>query len=168
MGGAGLLPARPAASCGGTNDRARARRRDARRSGGGPGLAGCRPLHRRSNPFLCDGSAGADRRGEQPALLARLLAVREDIKVASTRERLWQAAARLVPAENAGDFNQALMDLGALVCTPREPAAWFVRCRGSARRGSSAFKTGCPRRRPRPLRSWSRKPRWFWCAAGES
>ena len=54
-------------------------------------------------------------------VLARLLAVREDIKVASTRERLWQAAARLVPAENAGAFNQALMDLGALVCTPREP-----------------------------------------------
>jgi A/G-specific adenine glycosylase len=54
-------------------------------------------------------------------VLARLLAVREDIKVASTKERLWQAASRLVPAENAGAFNQALMDLGALVCTPREP-----------------------------------------------
>jgi A/G-specific adenine glycosylase len=54
-------------------------------------------------------------------VLSRLLAVREDIRVASTKERLWQAAARLVPAENAGAFNQALMDLGALVCTPREP-----------------------------------------------
>ncbi len=54
-------------------------------------------------------------------VLARLLAVREDIKVASTKERLWQAASRLVPPENAGAFNQALMDLGALVCTPREP-----------------------------------------------
>jgi A/G-specific adenine glycosylase len=54
-------------------------------------------------------------------VLARLLAVREDIKVASTKERLWQAAARLVPHERPGAFNQALMDLGALVCTPREP-----------------------------------------------
>jgi A/G-specific adenine glycosylase len=54
-------------------------------------------------------------------VLARLLAVREDIKVASTKERLWLAAARLVPAQNAGAFNQALMDLGALVCIPREP-----------------------------------------------
>jgi A/G-specific adenine glycosylase len=54
-------------------------------------------------------------------VLARLLAVREDIKVASTKERLWQAASRLVPPENSGAFNQALMDLGALVCTPREP-----------------------------------------------
>jgi A/G-specific adenine glycosylase len=55
-------------------------------------------------------------------VLARLLAVRDDIKVAKGRERLWQAAARLVPPEHAGGFNQALMDLGALVCTPREPA----------------------------------------------
>jgi A/G-specific adenine glycosylase len=55
-------------------------------------------------------------------VLARLLALRDDIKLASIRERLWLAAARLVPAENAGAFNQALMDLGALVCTPREPA----------------------------------------------
>jgi A/G-specific adenine glycosylase len=55
-------------------------------------------------------------------VLARLLAVREDLKASSTRERLWQAAERLVPAEHAGNFNQALMDLGALVCTPREPA----------------------------------------------
>ena len=55
-------------------------------------------------------------------VLARLLAVCDDIKVASTRERLWQAAARLVPPKDAGAFNQGLMDLGALVCTPREPA----------------------------------------------
>jgi A/G-specific adenine glycosylase len=55
-------------------------------------------------------------------VLARLLAVREDIKLTSARERLWLAAARLVPPEKAGAFNQALMDLGALVCTPREPA----------------------------------------------
>ena len=54
-------------------------------------------------------------------VLARLLAVRDDLTVASTRERLWRAAARLVPPANAGAFNQALMDLGALVCTPREP-----------------------------------------------
>ena len=30
--------------------------------------------------------------------------------------------AQLIPAEEAGDFNQALMELGALVCTPAAPA----------------------------------------------
>jgi A/G-specific adenine glycosylase len=54
-------------------------------------------------------------------VLARLLAIEENLKAASTQERIWQAAARLVPAVGAGTFNQALMELGALVCTPREP-----------------------------------------------
>ena len=34
---------------------------------------------------------------------------------------IWEAAARLVPARQPGRFNQALMDLGALVCTPSRP-----------------------------------------------
>ena len=99
-------------------------------------------------------------------VLARLLAVREDFKVASTRERLWQAAERLVPAENAGAFNQALIDLGALVCTPREPACLICPLSSSARHGSLAFKIGC-RRRPRSLLPWlSRKRPSSWCASG--
>jgi A/G-specific adenine glycosylase len=58
-------------------------------------------------------------------VLARLLALRQNLKTAPAQERLWQAAERLVPAANAGAFNQAIMELGALVCTPREPACLF-------------------------------------------
>ncbi len=47
-------------------------------------------------------------------VLARLLALREDVKATATRERIWQAAQRLVPERGAGDFNQALMDLGRI------------------------------------------------------
>jgi A/G-specific adenine glycosylase len=55
-------------------------------------------------------------------VLARLLAERENVEAAAARERIWQAAGRLVPAQGAGTFNQALMELGALVCTPRQPS----------------------------------------------
>jgi A/G-specific adenine glycosylase len=55
-------------------------------------------------------------------VLVRLLAVREEIKTTSARDRIWHAAQRLVPKSGAGTFNQALMELGALICTPREPA----------------------------------------------
>ncbi len=55
-------------------------------------------------------------------VLARILAIEDDLKTASTQRRLWQGAERLVPAVGAGKFNQALMELGALLCTPREPA----------------------------------------------
>jgi len=55
-------------------------------------------------------------------VLARLLAWRGDLKASASQTRLWTAAERLVPPREAGKFNQALMDLGALVCTPRSPA----------------------------------------------
>jgi len=55
-------------------------------------------------------------------VLARLLALQGNLQTAATRERVWQAAERLVPAEGAGTFNQGLMELGALVCSPRQPA----------------------------------------------
>jgi len=37
-------------------------------------------------------------------------------------EELWTAASRLLDAKWPGDFNQAMMELGAVVCTPRAPA----------------------------------------------
>ncbi len=39
-----------------------------------------------------------------------------------TREQLWNAAQHLLDVEHSGDFNQAMMELGATVCTPRAPA----------------------------------------------
>jgi len=37
-------------------------------------------------------------------------------------EELWRAADHLLDAKRPGDFNQAMMELGAVVCTPRAPA----------------------------------------------
>jgi A/G-specific adenine glycosylase len=36
-------------------------------------------------------------------------------------EAVWQAAERVLDATRPGDFNQAMMELGATVCTPRQP-----------------------------------------------
>jgi A/G-specific adenine glycosylase len=36
-------------------------------------------------------------------------------------EELWTAANRLLDAKRPGDFNQAMMELGAVVCSPRAP-----------------------------------------------
>ncbi len=46
-------------------------------------------------------------------------------RLAGTRlagEELWTAANRLLDAKRPGDFNQAMMELGAIVCMPRAPA----------------------------------------------
>ncbi|MGA2374768.1 MAG: A/G-specific adenine glycosylase [Candidatus Sulfotelmatobacter sp.] len=39
-----------------------------------------------------------------------------------TGEELWNASNDLLDAKRPGDFNQAVMELGAVVCTPRAPA----------------------------------------------
>ncbi len=55
-------------------------------------------------------------------VLARWFAIRSDLKASSTQTRLWEAAGRLVPPTGAGVFNQAFMELGALICTPKSPS----------------------------------------------
>lgn len=54
-------------------------------------------------------------------VLARLLNIRDNIDSTLGREQLWAGSARLVPGSNARDFQSAMMDLGALVCTARAP-----------------------------------------------
>jgi A/G-specific adenine glycosylase len=54
-------------------------------------------------------------------LLSRLLAFQGDPASTAGQRLLWQAAESLLPRKQAGAFNQALMELGSLVCTPRAP-----------------------------------------------
>ena len=55
-------------------------------------------------------------------MVARLGAVRGPIDQAATRDRLRALGQAWVPARRAGDFAQAVMELGATVCAPRAPA----------------------------------------------
>ncbi len=59
--------------------------------------------------------------GNVARVFARVFAIRANVKAPRTMQALWQLAEELVPARNPGDFNQALMELGALVCTPANP-----------------------------------------------
>ncbi len=54
-------------------------------------------------------------------LFARLQNMHVRIDCGAGRERLWNFAASLLPPRNAAIYNSALMDLGALICTPGEP-----------------------------------------------
>src|SRR5205814_7095195 len=54
-------------------------------------------------------------------VLARLFGYRGNPREGEGRAWVWSAAEAVLPAKRAGDFNQALMELGALVCTPAAP-----------------------------------------------
>lgn len=65
---------------------------------------------------------------DEPALdgnirrvLSRLFDVSDPINTTSGEKHLWQLAAEHLPARMAGIYNQAFMELGALVCTPHSP-----------------------------------------------
>ena len=58
--------------------------------------------------------------GNVERVVARLFAVEDPLPGA--KPRLAELAARLTPSERPGDFAQAMMDLGATICTPRNPA----------------------------------------------
>jgi A/G-specific adenine glycosylase len=58
--------------------------------------------------------------GNVERVVSRLFAVRQPLPSAKTEIR--RLAATLTPARRAGDFAQAMMDLGAEICTPKRPS----------------------------------------------
>lgn len=54
-------------------------------------------------------------------VLCRLFAIDQSPKESAVQKNLWQLAESLLPGKSAGAFNQAVMELGALVCTPTKP-----------------------------------------------
>jgi A/G-specific adenine glycosylase len=59
--------------------------------------------------------------GNVARVLSRLFAIDTDVKKGPGLARVWALAADLVAGERPGAFNNALMELGATVCVPREP-----------------------------------------------
>jgi A/G-specific adenine glycosylase len=83
-------------------------------------------------------------------VLARLIAWKPPLQSTSTVKRLWQAAERLVPPQGAGTFNQALMELGAMVCTARRPTCLLCPLARDCRARSLSIQELVPSRLPRP------------------
>jgi A/G-specific adenine glycosylase len=59
--------------------------------------------------------------GNVARVLSRLFGIEAPIRSPVAVKELWETARRLLPEERPGRFNEALMELGAMVCTPRDP-----------------------------------------------
>ena len=79
--------------------------------------------------------------GNIERVIARLYAVEDELPGAKPDIR--RLAAALTPARRAGDFAQAMMDLGATICTPKKPACalcpWMDGCTARARGDAETF-----------------------------
>ena len=67
------------------------------------------------------GEARAAVDGNVMRVISRLTNDAADIKAGETRRRFAEEAAQLLDRRRPGDFNQAMMELGATVCTPKTP-----------------------------------------------
>ena len=54
-------------------------------------------------------------------LYCRLLGFTGDPRNSAGQQVLWSCAESILPTKQIGDFNQALMDLGSMICTPKSP-----------------------------------------------
>jgi A/G-specific adenine glycosylase len=88
--------------------------------------------------------------GNVERVVARLYAIGEPMPQA--RERLKALAAALVPPRRPGDFAQAMMDLGATICTPRRPRCVLCPWRGACAAAASGLVEELPARAEKPDR----------------
>lgn len=63
--------------------------------------------------------------GNVMRVIARLFAIDDDIAKQATRVKMEQLVKHLIPPDAPGPFNEGLMELGALICTPRNPDCLF-------------------------------------------
>ncbi|MBI3289571.1 MAG: A/G-specific adenine glycosylase, partial [Elusimicrobia bacterium] len=84
--------------------------------------------------------------GNVVRVFSRLFAMEGRAKDAAFVKKMWPLAESLVPRRNPGDWNQALMELGATICSPESPACGA--CPVSRR--CLAFNQGRPDRLPLP------------------
>ena len=93
--------------------------------------------------------------GNVERVLSRLCAIEGDPKSTSNQKRYWRLAGELVDPDEPGDFNEAMMELGATVCTPHNPACMLCplreHCRGFAAGNPADYPEATRRTRQKPM-----------------
>lgn len=87
--------------------------------------------------------------GNVARVLCRVDRIETDPRDKHTLANLWRRAEEILPKSRLGDFNSSLMELGAMVCTPRSPRC--MTCPVSAH--CQAFAAGVQDRIPAPRKS---------------
>ena len=79
---------------------------------------------------------------------ARLFALKGDPKDSKFQKQIWEVATSHLSSRSPGDFNQALMELGATICTPQKPLCLLCPVQGSCE-GRLKGAEGFPERKKR-------------------
>ena len=114
---------------------------------------------------FCFGERVAILDGNVKRVLTRLLAFEGDLAQAAAERELWALATELLPAQDVARYTQGLMDLGATVCTPREPACSRCPVQPLCRAQAAGTVLNYPRK-TRKLKRGQRQHALLWLQQG--
>jgi A/G-specific adenine glycosylase len=88
--------------------------------------------------------------GNVERVVSRLYRIQTPLPKA--KPEIWELAEALTPRERAGDYAQAIMDLGATICTPQKPACSLCPWRGDCGAFAAGDQDTYPRKTPKAER----------------
>lgn len=103
--------------------------------------------------------------GNVERVMSRLFAV--ETPLPASKPRLYALAEHLTPALRPGDYAQAVMDLGATLCTPTSPACGICPWQGPCRARQLGLAAALPKKAPKPAKPLRRGMVFFLRRAGD-
>lgn len=109
--------------------------------------------------------------GNVKRVLARFFAIEDDLSKPVHERAMWQLAEQLCPIERNHDYTQAIMDLGATVCTPKKPLCLYCPMQPECKAHQQGLETELPFKKPKkavPVKSakvmllQSESNEWLW------
>ncbi len=85
-------------------------------------------------------------------VLTRLCAIRDDVTKTDTKKAIAEIAQSLLDTQHPGDYNQAIMELGATLCAARHPDCDRCPIHRHCRARELGIESEIPRKSPRPAR----------------
>jgi A/G-specific adenine glycosylase len=122
-------------------------------------LPGIGPYTAAAIAAIAFGQRAAAIDGNVARVAARLFSIETPLPAASSEIKA--RAEDMVPVDRPGDFAQAMMDLGAMVCTPRKPSCGLCPLRDFCLGSASGHAETLPRKAPRPPRPLRRGAAFF-------
>ncbi len=86
--------------------------------------------------------------GNVERVMARLFAVTEPLP--ASKPTLYEHAVRLTPQNRPGDYAQAVMDLGATICTPKSPSCMLCPIKMLCKAKTQGIAEALPKKTPKP------------------
>lgn len=87
--------------------------------------------------------------GNVKRVLARFFAIEDDLSKPQHEREMWALAEQLCPEQRNHDYTQAIMDLGATVCTPKKPLCLYCPMQQQCKAHQQGIETELPFKKPK-------------------